>query len=61
MAAKYIPDETWAEIEKAAVKATACIQKPVSGPEMLQILLRYGLENLTKEDLDDLTSKESGA
>ena len=50
MPVKHIPDAIWRKVEKELVKAVIATQRPVKESEIIEVLLRKGLENVTEDD-----------
>ncbi|HGN0302650.1 MAG: hypothetical protein ACLTQE_14460 [Proteus mirabilis] len=50
MPTKHINDNTWRLVEKETVKAVIELKVPVKDTEVLEWLIRKGLESMTEED-----------
>lgn len=60
MPTKHIDNDTWAAIEKKMVAAVTLLQHPVKESELLRLLIRKGLETVTKSDLERLVENVQG-
>ncbi|WP_331346823.1 hypothetical protein [Cellvibrio sp. UBA7661] len=59
MPVKHIPDAIWRKVEKELVKAVVATQMPVKESEMIEVLLRKGLEHITEDDYKAMKEKEA--
>lgn len=59
MPTKHIPDAIWRKVEKELVKAVVATQRPVKESEIIELLLKKGLENVTENDYQQISKKES--
>lgn len=50
MPVKHIKDDVWREVEKATVKAVVASQRAIKDTEMLNELIKKGLQSMTAED-----------
>jgi hypothetical protein len=50
MPTKHITEKTWRLVEKETVKAVIATQKPIRGTQVIEILIKKGIENITEED-----------
>ena len=57
MPTRHINDKTWREVEKQTVKIVVATQKSVKEVEVLNLLIKKGLEAITEEDYQELTKK----
>lgn len=60
MPVKHIPDAIWRKVEKELVKAVIATQLPVKESEIIEVLLRKGLENVTEEDYKTMKADKEG-
>ncbi len=58
MPSKHIDEKTWREIEKITVEAVIATQKPIKQGEILHLLIKRGMEDLTKEDFMEIIKKK---
>lgn len=58
MPVKHIPDGIWRKVEKELVKAVIATQRPVKESEIIELLLKKGLENVTDEDFEAMKKKD---
>lgn len=61
MPVKHIPDTIWRRVEKELVKAVVSTQRPVKESEMIEFLLKKGLEAAKDGDYKELNKKEPKA
>jgi hypothetical protein len=54
---KHIPDQIWRRVEKELVKAVVATQRPVKESEMIEYLLKKGLEASKDDSYKDLTKE----
>jgi hypothetical protein len=54
MPSKHIPEQIWRKVEKELVKAVVITQMPVKEAEMIEILLKKGLEHITDKDYKNM-------
>jgi hypothetical protein len=59
MPVKHIPENVWRKVEKELVKAVVATQRPVKESEMIELLLRKGLENVMESDYKNLKEKQA--
>ncbi|HEX8376759.1 MAG TPA: hypothetical protein VF602_03000 [Pedobacter sp.] len=57
MPTKHIPDAIWRRVEKEIVKAVIATQRPIKESEILEVLLKKGLENITNADYKTMKDK----
>jgi hypothetical protein len=57
MPTKHIDDKTWKKIQDLTVKVVIATQKPVKETEVLQQVIKVGLENVTMEELKKVVEK----
>jgi len=57
MPTRHINDKTWRDVEKETVKIIVNTQKSVKEVEVLNLLIKLGLENITEEDYEKLAKK----
>lgn len=57
MPVKHIPDQIWRRVEKELVKAVVATQRPVKESEMIEYLLKKGLEASKDDSYKDLTKE----
>lgn len=50
MPTKHIPEQIWRKVEKELVKAVVVTQRPVKESDIIEILLKKGLEHITDKD-----------
>lgn len=50
MPTKNINDHTWREVEKETVRAVIATKEAIKDTQVLDILIRKGLETITEED-----------
>lgn len=50
MPTKHIPETIWRKVEKELVKAVVITQQPVKEAEMIELLLKKGIEHITEKD-----------
>jgi hypothetical protein len=60
MPVKHIPDAIWRKVEKELVKAVIATQRPVKESEIIETLLRKGLENVTEDDYRTMKADKEG-
>lgn len=60
MPVKHIPDAIWRKVEKELVKAVIATQLPVKESEIIEVLLRKGLENITDADYKTMKAGKEG-
>lgn len=60
MPVKHIPDAIWRKVEKELVKAVIATQLPVKESEIIEVLLRKGLENITEDDYKTMKADKEG-
>lgn len=58
MPVKHIPEAIWRRVEKELVKAVVAIQAPVKESAMIEMLLKKGIENVTKDDYLAMAGKD---
>lgn len=58
MPTKHINDNTWRLVEKETVKPVIELKVPVKDTEVLDWLIRKGLETMTEDDLFCTTVKK---
>lgn len=59
MPVKHIPDAIWRKVEKELVKAVIATQMPVKESEIIEVLLKKGLENITEDDYKKMKEKDA--
>lgn len=60
MPVKHIPEAIWRKVEKEIVKAVIATQRPIKESEMIEYLLKKGLEATKSDDYRELMkSKKS--
>lgn len=57
MPVKHIPDAIWRRVEKELVKAVIATQKPVKESEMIELILKKGLEHINESDYNEIKAK----
>lgn len=55
MPTKHITDKTWRIIEKETVKAVIATQKPIKETQVLEMLIKKGIENIKEEDYKNIS------
>lgn len=58
MPVKHIPDAIWRKVEKELVKAVIATQMPVKESEIIEILLKKGLEHIGESDYKGMKEKK---
>ena len=58
MATKHIKDSTWRKVEEKTVKAVIETRTNIKEAEMLDFLIRLGLERFEKEDFEKVKQKK---
>jgi len=58
MATKHIKDSTWRKVEEKTVKAVIETRTNIKETEMLDFLIRLGLERFEKEDFDKVKPRK---
>lgn len=58
MPVKHIPETIWRKVEKELVKAVVSTQQPVKESEIIELLLRKGLESVKEADYKTLGVKQ---
>ena len=56
MPSKHIPDDTWREVEKETVRAVISTHKAIKDTELLNILIKKGLEAMKDNDYKNVFS-----
>jgi hypothetical protein len=59
MPVKHIPEAIWRRVEKELVKAVVATQMPVKESEIIELLLKKGLENIKESDYKTIREKQS--
>lgn len=57
MPVKHIPDAIWRKVEKELVKAVIATQRPVKESEIIEVLLKKGLESIKEDDYKQMKKK----
>lgn len=57
MPVKHIPEAIWRKVEKELVKAVIATQRPVKESEIIEVLLKKGLENIKEDDYQQMKKK----
>ena len=60
MPVKHIPEAIWRKVEKELVKAVIATQMPVKESEIIEVLLRKGLESVTEDDYKKMKDSKDG-
>jgi len=58
MPTKHIDDKIWKKIQDLTVKAVIATQKPIKETEVLQYVVKVGLENVNVEELKKLAKEK---
>lgn len=54
MPTKHINDKIWREVEKETVKAVIEVKAPIKDTDVLNWIIKRGLENIEKEDYQNI-------
>lgn len=53
MPSKHVDDQTWRQVEKETVKAVGLTQTAFKDTEILKILIRKGLQEISEDDYEE--------
>lgn len=59
MPVKHIPEAIWRKVEKELVKAVIETKKPVKESQILEVILKVGIKNVTTKDYQTIGNKEA--
>ena len=60
MPVKHIPEAIWRKVEKELVKAVIETKKPVKESQILEVILKVGIKNITKKRVQVGQPKKAG-
>lgn len=59
MPTKHIKDDTWDKIEKIRIKGIIETKTDIKEKDILDLILRKGIEKIDEEDIDKLAKKKN--